>query len=383
MRLLFLCGSLDPGRDGVGDYVRTLARSCAELGAEVRAIAVNDPSAASTNEDAILRLSSTAPWSERLAAAERAIKDFAPDWVSLQFVPYAFQPRGFASPLNRLLRTRPGRFRHVMFHETWITSAPGASWKRRLTGFLQRRNILAMLRHFRPGTVHTSTAAYQRLLAGGANLRATLLPIFSSIPISPSPDGEWLIGQLRAAGVQFAPEAGPPPLLAGFFGTLYPEWEPAPLMAALATARRRCCFVAMGHMRDGHAVWERMVREHGHDHDFVALGSLAPEQISSVLTSLDMGVTSVPLDLVDKSSSTAAMLEHGLPVLVTRFNHPLPAEQHAGWRARGIYPLTPEVAQWLHDGLPKRPPRSQVPELRDRFLRDLSIDPAELIEHEH
>lgn len=42
MKLLFLCTSLEPGRDGVGDYVRLLAEACIEAGHECRLLALND-----------------------------------------------------------------------------------------------------------------------------------------------------------------------------------------------------------------------------------------------------------------------------------------------------------------------------------------------------
>ena len=42
MKLLFLCSSLEPGRDGVGDYTRRLAGECLRQGHEVRLLSLND-----------------------------------------------------------------------------------------------------------------------------------------------------------------------------------------------------------------------------------------------------------------------------------------------------------------------------------------------------
>ena len=43
MRIVFICGSLEPGRDGVGDYVRHLAVAVAQQGHETAAVALRDP----------------------------------------------------------------------------------------------------------------------------------------------------------------------------------------------------------------------------------------------------------------------------------------------------------------------------------------------------
>ena len=42
MKLLFLCGSFEPGQDGVGDYTRMLATELIQLGHQVSVIALND-----------------------------------------------------------------------------------------------------------------------------------------------------------------------------------------------------------------------------------------------------------------------------------------------------------------------------------------------------
>ena len=42
MKIIFLTGSLEKGRTGVGDYTRLLASECKRLGHEVQTIALND-----------------------------------------------------------------------------------------------------------------------------------------------------------------------------------------------------------------------------------------------------------------------------------------------------------------------------------------------------
>ena len=43
MNIVFLCSSLEPGRDGVGDYTRRLAQECAARGHVCRMVALHDP----------------------------------------------------------------------------------------------------------------------------------------------------------------------------------------------------------------------------------------------------------------------------------------------------------------------------------------------------
>jgi hypothetical protein len=57
MKILFLTGSLEPGKDGVGDYTRLLANECGERGHEVFLLGLNDPWAGGPlREKTLLRL---------------------------------------------------------------------------------------------------------------------------------------------------------------------------------------------------------------------------------------------------------------------------------------------------------------------------------------
>ena len=79
MRLVFLCASLEPGRDGVGDYTRRLAAELAARGHDVACVAMNDRHARALGNAClragpepatipipVLRLPTSAPWRERM-----------------------------------------------------------------------------------------------------------------------------------------------------------------------------------------------------------------------------------------------------------------------------------------------------------------------------
>ena len=108
MRIAFLCGSQEPGRDGVGDYTSGLAEELRQQGHEVIVIGLRDKfvsEATSTERPVaggsiqVLRLPSALPWPECIAQATQQLDRFDPEWVSLQFVCYTFHPKGLVHGL--------------------------------------------------------------------------------------------------------------------------------------------------------------------------------------------------------------------------------------------------------------------------------------------
>src|SRR5438046_1883782 len=100
IKILFICSSLDPGKDGVGDYARKLASALINLGHSAAMIAINERCPDETiweekqydNDTAVnvLRLSSSVSWESRIKKAEQFVDAFDPDWMSLQYVPFGF-----------------------------------------------------------------------------------------------------------------------------------------------------------------------------------------------------------------------------------------------------------------------------------------------------
>src|SRR5262245_10872548 len=143
MRITFLCGSLEPGRDGVGDYVAQLARGLDSLGHVCQVVALADLYAHVQYAGSAVGCERlpvpAARWrSGDLAAAAAKAKRFAPDWVSLQMVAYAYEERGL------LLRSAPrfatfavGARRHVMLHELWIGANARSGGSERVVGAAQ------------------------------------------------------------------------------------------------------------------------------------------------------------------------------------------------------------------------------------------------------
>src|SRR5437899_991410 len=121
MRVTFVCGSLARGRDGVGDYTRRLAETLTRGGHASQLIALNDRHLEVDTGGDEIRLPATMPWNYRIEVARASIDAHAPDWISVQFVPYGFANRGLVWHLGiRLRQLSPSRPFHLMFHELWI-----------------------------------------------------------------------------------------------------------------------------------------------------------------------------------------------------------------------------------------------------------------------
>ncbi|HTB66228.1 MAG TPA: glycosyltransferase [Steroidobacteraceae bacterium] len=334
MKITFLCGTFEPGRDGVGDYVAMFARSLARQGHLCQVIALADRFAAvATNgRDAaadceVVRLPACGWPHGNTRAAETALGRFAPDCVSLQMVCYAYEPRGLLLHSARsLLRLRGGGKCHLMFHELWIGEAAGSGLKERIVGALQKRLLLRTTRLWAPAVINTSNPVYRELLRRNG-VAAQELPLPGTIPIVPESHSnarQWLLARLGTAGV------GNNAMLAGVFGAIHPGWQAANWLELL---RRGCVhggrglvLIQLGRAGErGLQIWRELQSQFGTGIAFVELGPLPAEDISRALQGLDLGIATSPGQLAGKSSTIAAMLEHGTPVAVTSRDYRLRA----------------------------------------------------------
>jgi len=323
MRITFLAGCLEPGKDGVGDYTRLLAGECARLGATCQIISVADqhagrPSTTHASAVEIVRLPDHSPWHARFDAIERATRWSAPHWVSLQFVPFSFHRWGLATTLVRALPRLidPARL-HVMLHEIWIGS--DGSWRRRLVSEAQRRCVLRICAYPR-ALIHTSNRGYQELLRAH-RVKAGVLPLFGSIPIADTDAMRWLGPLLAGVGCDAAVSRANWWLFV-VFGTLHPVWPSEPLMGRLQqaaeTAGRRIAVISIGRLGSGESVWRTLETRYGSRIPMLLVGEQPDSRISEVFKNVDFGIATTPWALLGKSGSVAAMLEHGLPVIVNR-----------------------------------------------------------------
>ena len=402
MRIVFLCSSLEPGRDGVGDYTRLLARECVRQGHACALLALHDRHITAPIEETIpispspnggvssphsafgfspipmLRLPAAMPWPERVEKASAFRASFQPDWVSLQFVPYGFNDKGIITGLANRLQKIAGDFSrvHIMFHELWIGAAKESSLRHRFTGAIQRLFIHDMIRKLKPSVIHTHTPAYVAMLKE-AGFSASLLPLFGAIPIVDGGNVQWLWAALAGVGCSINDQNRAGFWLTGFFGALHREWEPEPFFGILRrtaqTAGKQVCILAIGRTGVGETRWEQMAHEYAGDFFFLKLGEQPPEKISQCLQAMDFGIAASPWQLIGKSSTVAAMLDHGLPTIVTRddvhFRIPVTASPSTD-------PLLIQCDTYLGaslaGSLKRRPALSRSSEITSRFLSQLS-----------
>ena len=329
MRILFLCGSLEPGRDGVGDYTRSLAEACSAQGHPCAAISLNDPyvtepvQAEGPQAGAnwpTLRLPKILPWRKRACLVTAFRDQFRPDWISLQFVGYGLNDKGIVSSLVPHFQSMLAGCRvHIMFHELWVGMPAGAPFKHWIAGALQRRGIRRLCRAVKPQVVTTSNPLYVEALRR-AGVAASLLPLYGNIPVVDRGHETAFPGWLGDLGITAANRSEW--WLGLFFGGLYFDWKAEPFVSLLTRAAKkagkRVCLLSVGRLgAEGKEVWQQM--QSGYSGiSFPALGEQPAEVVSILMQVSDFGVAASPWALIGKSGSAAAMVEHGLPVIVTR-----------------------------------------------------------------
>jgi len=312
MKIVFLCGTLEPGRDGVGDYTRRLAAELIRQGHISVALSLNDKYISDKFDGVqqsegvdlpVLRLASALPMNTRHSLAKKYIDDFNPDWISLQFVIYTFHKKGLPLGVSKFLyNLGKNRQWHIMFHEIWIGIHVGSSKAHFVIGRIQKRIIKNLVRVLKPSVIHTQTRFYQDQLTN-MGFSCGYLPLFSNIPVLHAPENKKK-QELNTIKLVI-------------FGTIHPNSpiNDFALEAADYSKKRRVkiVFVFIGKCGNEQANWVSVCKSNGFE--VVIMGEQSPETVSAVLTGSDIGVSSNDIPRVDKSGTVAAMLEHGLPVV--------------------------------------------------------------------
>jgi hypothetical protein len=325
MRIAFICSGLEPGRDGVGDFARTVARQCHALGHETRLAAVRESGnrgeiAANPAE---LRLNDIFQNPDEASALAKWLREYQPDWVSVQVTPFGFHPRGLGARRAKVLRELmpASARRHIMLHEIWLQPGRDGAWRHRALGWAQKRSVDAWAGlGWRPALIHTQARLHRaRLQARG--FAVELLPLCTNFPrteISRAAARATVAEGLRAKGQTIDEVA----IWLGHFGAFHTQnWdfpEFAKRMAAsLDLQGRRICFLALGRSTAASAALAEAARALL-DVDFCLVGELRPEQVPVAMEACDAAFTSTPWDIVEKSGAVAAWRGQDVPVLVTR-----------------------------------------------------------------
>lgn len=328
-----MCGSLEPGCDGVGDYTRRLAAQLLRQGHQLAMVALNDACIEShylgvqaSDEKKIPVLRIPAQWSDkdRYETAKRWIDSFAPQWLSLQFVPFSFHPKGLPFGLNsRLKALGDKRQWHIMFHELWVGMDVQSPLKHMCWGMAQKWLIQDLLHQLKPRIIHTQSSLYQQLLLQ-LGYEACKLPLFGNItPLAEAaPLGADAKAHQKPGGFTFI-----------LFGGIHPGAPVREFAEEVAAYARRTGVAVnltiIGRCGQEQEHWAGAWRTAGLSVEL--LGEQTPDVISKAMSSASMGISTTPMALLEKSSAVVAMLEHGLPVLCVSRK----------WQPRGVQQISP------------------------------------------
>jgi hypothetical protein len=356
MKLLFICGSAEIGRDGVGDYTRRLGEELVNQGHQVKILAINDNVSAvreeviTTKEDqdiVVLRYPSSTTYSDRCYKLDRLLNEYRPDFISLQYVPYSFQAKGIPYEFIKCLDQINKKWNwHIMFHETWLGLSSLSPLKHKIVGFFQRKAAQWMVKSLKPQVITTSNRLYQMVL-GAAHINASLLPLFSNIPVftTGSTFQDKLSDKLGLNATNRAEFS-----ILGIFGSLHKEYDfHTVLQEALAkatAANKKLIFVSFGRMRELEE-FNRLKALFKSKINFVLLGELPEAEVSTTMRVLDEAISCTPMEHIGKSGVYAALRLHNVKVLLP-FSDKIP-ELEGEIKQYNIYLHSKPPYEWAVD----------------------------------
>ncbi|WP_316786284.1 hypothetical protein [Pedobacter frigiditerrae] len=309
-KIMFFCGCLEPGADGVGDYTRRLAGALIEDGFTVQLVSINDNyikipvnehQYASDKKISVLRMPNCYKWSEKTDTISNFIEKFDPEWLSLQYVPFSYHPKGLPFSLSGKLK-KLGRVRkwHVMFHELWVGMDINSSYKLKWWGKVQYHIIKRMIKDLRPSLMHTQTQLYQYYLTK-MGMDVKRLPLFGNIPITQLKQKDDYTSSIRIV----------------VFGNIHSNTKLLPFarMIAKLQDKEEASFEVhfVGKNGSNLTEWVDVFSQYGIAN--LVHGVRNQVEISTLLQQCDIGLSTTPLVLDEKSGSVAAMEEHGLFII--------------------------------------------------------------------
>lgn len=324
MRIVFICGCLEPGRDGVGDYARLLGKALAERGNQVMLLSIYDyyqTTALKFIEERggikIIRISSKGNLNKRCSLAKKELEAFNPKWVSLQYVPYSFHKKGMELRLPQFFASLRGNYQwHLMIHEPWVVGRSFFS-KNRIIEWVQKNILRLLVKKLDPSMIHTSNPHYQHILQEGG-VKSALLHIPSNIPFEEGPS--YSIDQ-EFQDLGLGEESREEWIVLGTFGCLRPGVAYLKLLQKVTespeAAGKNIALLSIG-KTGPHAssVFNDLKNAFGKVVLIHEFGFRTTSEISRFFRLLDYGVASVPGHLLGKSGSYAAMRIHRLKILV-------------------------------------------------------------------
>jgi hypothetical protein len=197
-KILIICGSTEPGKDGVGDYTRILSNELYRLGMTVRLIALYDkyvsnvtvePKLNGGNDFVAVRIPVKLSVNKKIDVFRQELREFQPDFISIQFVPFSFNEKGVVAELVYLfsrIKRRPYKW-SITFHELWINEQDNTKIKIFLWARAQRFFIKVFVRLLDNPVLITTNELYASRFG---SKHVNVLPLFGNIKIFSRPDNK-------------------------------------------------------------------------------------------------------------------------------------------------------------------------------------------------
>jgi hypothetical protein len=311
LRVTFICGNLESGKDGIGDYTRCLATELIRQGHQATIIAIEDRYCKLVMEEeqdhggtsvSTLRLSRNLPLAARKKQLIHYLDEQKTAHISLQYGVFSYHPKGLPWRWHQVFQSlQKERYWHINFHELWLGIPLQSSFKEKIWGRMQRLLILDLLKQLKPKSIQTHTAVYYAALQQHCSI-AYQLPLFSNIQKVP------------LVAINLSPAA----LKIIVFGTIYSSEKATAFFQELSaysiSNSQPTTIYFIG--RNGSQKWQwiRLINQHAAI-VYQDIGALHVAKISSYLQQADLGITTTPFPLVGKSGVVASYLLHALPVL--------------------------------------------------------------------
>ena len=366
MKIAFICGSLENGKDGVGDYTRQLASELIKNKDSILLIALNDPfqkdifsevQRLGDNQIEILRIPRTLKEIERVVRAKEYIQTFKPDWISLQFVPYSFQEKGLPFSFPKAIKEL-GDFRwHIMFHELWIDKPEKMS--HRLFSFLQKQIIKKVVSVLRPSLIHVSIPFNQQRLKQ-IHIQSQLLELFGNVPYEANPD---------AANLSL-PKSQNNTLL--YFGSApkgtYLEMVVTGINDFYKKSGKPIHLILISSESESKQTFIRRLKEvltpiHGTITD---CGFVETNILSGIMSCCTAGIARSEPHLLGKSGTAIAMLEHGLPIWLPKWKEAETTLPYS-FRSELVYSNLTSAMSAVHQGY-----CSKLGDVTNQFISQLN-----------
>ena len=324
MTIVFVCGSVEKGKDGVGDYTRQLATEFIRIGYNCSILALMDKFIESETfneetEGEIKIDSFRLPfWKGHLNNSLRAkewIQSKKPDWVSIQYVPFSFNKKGLPFRIAESFKiiSRETNL-HIMFHEMWMGISKISPLKHKVIGFFQIQIAKRIIKKNMPIYVTTTNKLYNLILEK-ESIKSEILTLFSNINKN-RVNSIDISRRLQEWSIPI--EERPRWVFLGIFGSLYPnvnlQAEIEFQLNKINPQKLKLAFVSIGRIGEsGMKEFLRLETIFGNRVKFFLVGEVSENEASQIAQMLDIAISCTPSQHIAKSGVFAFLKLHEIP----------------------------------------------------------------------